>query len=191
MRVDARGCADGRPPRAPAGPEPVRGRYRGAAARAFTLLEILLALALLGLLSAALVTGAVHLVSTQPQSAEEVFWAATRAARREALTSQQPVTLSFDSKEKQFVLGGRSTAAFAIPSAPRDLTVDLLAAQSGGGTVLIGGQLVDTETLPSVSFYPDGTCTPFRVQFRTSGPAQIIAIDPWTCAPMLKMENAF
>jgi len=54
---------------------------------------------------------------------------------------------------------------------------------------LIGGQLVESERIESVSFYPDGTCAPFRVQFRTTGPAKVIAIDPWTCAAMLLEED--
>lgn len=158
---------------------------------AFTLLEILLALALIGLLSAGLVTGATHLLNSQPQSPEEVFWEASRTARRRALNAQQDVALSFDAKEKQFVMVSASglQKTFPVPKAPRELTVDFLHARSGGGSVLIGGQLVDTQTLPSVTYHSDGTCTPFRVQFRTTGPARIIAIDPWTCAPVLIADS--
>ena len=35
-------------------------------------------------------------------------------------------------------------------------------------------------------FYPDGTCTAFRVQFRVGANAWQLAIDPWTCAPVLE-----
>ncbi|ACB74888.1 hypothetical protein Oter_1604 [Opitutus terrae PB90-1] len=169
---------------------PPRCLYPARTRRAFTLLEILLALALIGLLSGALVTGAVSLLNTEPQSPEEVFWAASQQARRAALRTQQEVALSFDAKEKEFVVTEPSgRRSFPIPAASRELTIDLLQAQASGGSVLIGGQLVDTRTLPSVSFYPDGTCTPFRVQFRTTGPARVIAIDPWTCAPVLKTER--
>lgn len=157
---------------------------------AFTLLEILLALALLGLLSAALVSGAAHLVDSRPTRPEDVFWAASNAARRAALHSEHEVTLRFDTKEKRFLLGeGADAPSFPIPNAPRDLTVDLLQGQgeaTGGGPVLISGQLVETRTIPSVTYYPDGTCTAFRVQFRVNGPARVIAIDPWTCAPVLQ-----
>jgi general secretion pathway protein H len=119
-----------------------------------------------------------------------VFWAASQAARRAALQTEREVTLSYDSKEKRFAVGdgGRDAAQyFAIPGATRDLTVELLPGQerSGGGSILIGGQLLENRTIGSVTYYPDGTCAPFRVQFRTNGPARVIAIDPWTCAPML------
>jgi general secretion pathway protein H len=153
------------------------------------LIEILLAVALLGILSAALVSIAPRLASSKSQTPQEIFWEAIRTARRTALKSETEVRLSFDSKEKAFLVeGGAGVQKFAVPET-RDLTIDLLQAQSSGGSVLIGGQLVDTQTLPAVSFYPDGTCTPFRVQFRTTGPAHILAIDPWTCSLVLPEEK--
>lgn len=193
MEADAGERAPGRTsPRAhrcrPQWSSPVGG---GRAARAFTLLEILLALALIGLLASALISGAVRLVSSSPQSPEEVFWDAAHTARRTALNAEREVRLSFDAKEKSFVLddaGEKRT--FPVPDAPRELTIAFLHAQATGGSVLLGGQLVDTATLEDVTFYGDGTCTPFRVQFRTNGPASVIAIDPWTCAPVLTEENS-
>ena len=161
-----------------------RGGIAGSSA-AFTLIEILLAIALLGLLSAAMVSVAGHLADGRPKSPQEVFWEATRVARRTALKTETQVRLSYDAKAKAFVLDAKEGARnFPVPEI-RDLTIDFLQAQSTGGSLLIGGQLVDTQTIPAVSFFPDGTCTPFRVQFRTNGPAHIVAIDPWTCAPVL------
>ena len=161
------------------------GNTRTNSARAFTLLEILLALALIGLLSAALVSGASHLIDGRPKSPAEIFWEATRTSRRTALKSERDTRLSYDAKEKRFVVDdGLQQENFAVQG-ERELTIDLLHAQSTGGSILIGGQLMDTKTLPFVTFYPDGTCMPFRVQFRTTGPAQVLAIDPWTCAEVL------
>jgi general secretion pathway protein H len=170
-------------------PRPSRSGGRG-----FTLLEILLAVALIGLLSAALVSGAVRIVDSQPQRPEDVFWAASQAARRAALQTEREVTLTYDGKEKRFVVGegGGAPQLFVIPGATRDLTVDLLPGQerSGGSSILIGGQLLENRSVASVTYYPDGTCSPFRVQFRANGPARVIAIDPWTCAPMLAHHEA-
>jgi general secretion pathway protein H len=56
--------------------------------------------------------------------------------------------------------------------------------------VLIGGTVVETEPLAAVTFYNDGTCTPFRVQLRANGAAHILSIDPWTCAPVLSKSDA-
>lgn len=158
---------------------------------AFTLLEILVAIALLGLLSAAMVTGASHLLDGRPRTPAEVFWQVVGEARRSALESGAETRLRFDDREKTFVLdAGRGPRTFPVPGATRELTVNLLPAQSTHGALLIGGQLVETESLPFVTFHPDGTCTPFRVQFRTTGPAQVITIDPWTCASILTEEDS-
>jgi general secretion pathway protein H len=154
-------------------------------ARGFTLLEILLAVALIGLLAAALVPTSLHLIGDQPVTPDDVFWQASREARKMALKSEHEVRLSFDEKEKNFVVtDGVGSKTFTVPPV-RDLTIDFLQGKQGKGSVLIGGQLVDTRTLPFVSFFADGTCVPFRVQFRTGGPARILTIDPWTCAPVI------
>lgn len=152
---------------------------------AFTLLEILLAVALIGLLSAGLVAGATHLLDGRARTPTEIFWESVREARRTALTLERETRLSFNAEEKAFVVeaeGGGKT--FGLPEIA-DLSVSFMPALSTGGALLIGGVLVDTEEIESVTFYPDGTCTPFRVQFRTTGPARVLAIDPWTCAPVL------
>ncbi len=153
---------------------------------AFTILEILLALAVLGLLSAVLVSGATHLVSGRPLTPEEVFWDASRHARRTALTTDREVRLSFDEKEKTFLVDdGAGVKSFPLVDPPRELAIDFLPGQTRGRSFLIGGQLVESDPVKSVTYYPDGTCAPFRVQFHATGPARIIAIDPWTCAPVL------
>src|SRR6186713_2553243 len=69
--------------------------------RAFTLLEILLAVALLGILGAAMVSIAPHLANSRPQTPTEIFWEAARTARRSALISEREVRLSFDAKERE------------------------------------------------------------------------------------------
>jgi Tfp pilus assembly protein FimT len=162
---------------------PIATSRRGTSA--FTLLEILLAIGLMALLAGALVAGAIQLVGDKPATPVDVFWQAVLQSRQAALESEHEVRLSFDSKEKTFVLSdGATTKSLPVP-ASKDLTVDFLSAQAGGSTILIGGELVDTQTMPFVTFYPDGTCSAFRIQFRAGGAARILAIDPWTCAQVL------
>lgn len=156
----------------------------------FTLLEILLAVALIGLLAAVLVTTSWHLIGDRAQTPEDVFWQATREARKLALESGREVRLTYDEREKS-LSATDGTAVKTLPLPPqRDLAVDFLPARQGKLTsVLIGGQLVDLNRLTGVSFYADGTCMPFRVQIRAGGPARVLAIDPWTCAPVLTGED--
>lgn len=155
---------------------------------AFTLLEILLAIALMGLLAAVLVTGSVNLLSEKPATPEAVFWKAVQQSRATSLTVEREVRLSFDAKDMAFVVdGGASPQKLAVPpTATKDLTVDFLAPSSSGqSSILVGGELVSTQTVPSVTFYPDGTCGAFRLQLRTGGAAHVLNIDPWTCAQVL------
>jgi len=158
--------------------------------RGFTLLEILLVLGLIGLLVGVLVGGSARLLADRPVTVEGVFWEAAKAARRDALLHQRDVRLRYDGRQRAFVADVRGgEAAFTVPEG--EVKVDFLpVASSTAGLVLIGGLLVDTRTLPSVTFYADGTCSPFRVQVSTGGPARTLAIDPWTCAPVMTRSNA-
>src|SRR4051812_24654477 len=79
-------------------------RHRPQTQRAaFTLIEILLAVALIGLLAAAMVSVGTNVADGRPRSAHDVFWEAARTARRTALKSETNARLSFDQKEKAFV----------------------------------------------------------------------------------------
>jgi len=139
----------------------------------------------MGLLAAVLVTGSVNLLSDKPATPEATFWKAVQQSRATALTAEHDVRLSYEAKEQAFVLNDGVTP-LSLPVPPmRELTVDFLAAQAGQSSVLIGGELVDTKTVPAVTFYPDGTCSAFRVQFRSGGAARVLVIDPWTCAQVL------
>ena len=157
-------------------------------ASAFTLLEMLLTLALIALLAGALIGGSSALLSEKPQSTDDVFWSTVRAARKSALNAQNDLNLRFDERAKAFVLTATDGAGqtFPVPNASSDLVVDFLAAQTTGGSVLLGGTVVEKEPLPGgVTFYSDGTCTAFRAQIRVAGGAHIVAIDPWTCSPVI------
>lgn len=168
------------------------GPDRQAPRAGFTLLEILLVIALIGLLAAALVGGASSLLNTQPSSADDVFWASVQEARKLALQSGNEVVMKYvDDKDqgKAFVLtSGGSTKAFPIPKAG-DLEVTFLSQQKGGTMVMVAGTVLETQKIESATFYPDGTCSPFRVQFYRKGAVHVATIDQWTCAPMLKATD--
>ena len=165
--------------------------FRRAPRRAgFTLLEILVVIALIALLSSVLIVGTSRLLGGRVASADEIFWKMVGEVRKSALLENRDIRLSFDTKTKTFVAGSGELAP-RFPFAPRDaVDVDFLApaSVSGSASILIAGQLVETQTLPFVTFYGDGTCSPFRVQLKGKTSAVILEIDPWTCAPVLKAK---
>ena len=152
----------------------------------FTLVEILLAIALIGLLSWIFVGGSTALLTEKGSSPDEQFWKVCASARKEALEEQKSVIVSYDPKARGFLLNDGGNALAVPVSGPDDLVIDFHPAESNSSSsVLIGGTLVETEPLTSVTFYSDGTCTPFRIQIRTGAGAHLLSIDPWTCAPVL------
>lgn len=162
---------------------PAPGRGYG-----FTILEILLVLALMGLLVGVFVTGFVHMLDQRDKApADEVFWQACQSAQELATLSEQEVLLRFDEKTKNFVMTtGEKTKTSLFPLTESDgTTVQFLRATTGGSAVLIGGRLVEMQQIPFVTFYPDGTCTAFRAQFQQPAGVFVLSIDPWTCAQVL------
>ena len=149
-------------------------------------------IALIALLTSVLVTGAIQLTHEQAVTPEDVFWRAVAETRRIALVSGHDLRMSYDSKgdgpEKSRALIVRSLDGSEkkfLFEQPGDLTVDFLPTQKSNNLVLIGGQAVDTKTIPYVTFFGDGTCSPFRLQIRTGAEARTLTIDPWTCSLVL------
>lgn len=169
-------------------------RFPQRSGRAFTLLEMLLVLALIGLMSGVLIGTGSRLLTPQAQSPQEVFWNAVQEARKLALSLEQDVSLAFvDDREqvgKAFVVrSAQGPKVFPVPDAG-DLEVTFLSQQKGGNLIMIAGTVVETKKVEDVTFYADGTCSPFRVQFFGGGRTMVNAIDPWTCAPALSAEEA-
>ena len=157
----------------------------------FTLIEILLALALVLLLGTIFVSGTNSLLADRTSSPDEQFWKAASAARKEALEEQKTVLLSYDQKAHGFVLNDGAQQRTRPVTGPDDLAIDFHPVRSdSSSSILIGGTLVETEPMAAATFYDDGTCTPFRVQIRTNGGAHMLSIDPWTCAPVLPKSDA-
>ena len=172
--------------------------------RAFTLLEVLLSIAIIALVSTVLIGGSARLLNEQPVTPHDVFWKAVREARKTALQAEHEIRLKFDKDRKEFVLidglapttlapdgftrEERPLKQFPIPAVTAgDLAVDFLgpATKGGGNAILVGGVLIESQTIPFVTFYSDGTCTAFRAQLVRNGGTSILSIDPWTCAPVL------
>ncbi len=182
---------------------------RRAARSAFTLLEVLLALAIIALVASTLIGGASHLLGGTPATPHDVFWKSVQEARKTALRSGREVRLKYDKEKRHFyLLDGLAPTVLAadgftkeerplktfplVGPGAADLTVEFLNASTKGGTLLlIGGVAVESNPVTHVTFYSDGTCSPFRAQFTRPGAASIQSIDPWTCAPVLTPPDPY
>lgn len=109
-------------------------------------------------------------------------------------SSSSKVVLGSSSLGTSIGADGLPAPGVRHPFVPKEVAeIDFLAGKSSGVTgssMLVGGQLVETQTIPFVTFYRDGTCSPFRLQIKTRNGTRILEIDPWTCAQMLNPEAA-
>ncbi len=156
---------------------------RGRGLGAFTLLEVLVTLALIALLSGLLVGGAIALVRDRPTTGEEILRSAIAKTRRHALERYENVRLSYDAQGHCFVASAPD-ATWRIPvTMPGNVDFSFLPVTQGS-VALLGGDVVETSSLPYVTFYRDGGSSPFRAQIKIGTAAQVIVFDPWTCSPM-------
>lgn len=162
---------------------PVHRMPRGHAhLRAFTLVEVLLVLALLALFAAIFIPGVNSMLAQMDERGpEQIASEAVLAARTVALESGRPTELAYDAEKRQLLWGDAGARSDALPVGA---VLELLPLEAGGN-ILLGGELTENqEPLKRVRFFPDGTCQPFRVRLRLGADAKprLLVIDPWTCA---------
>lgn len=151
----------------------------------FTLIEILLVIAVMALLSTLFITGVGVLASREERTLEEVFEEAMREARWLALEGERPVMLGFDDENKAFFLiretGGQRLHEYPVD---QNASVRFLKQRPRATYVLIRGELVQTEPVEQVAFFPDGSSVPFSVEIGYTADRRTYAVDPWTGAPL-------
>jgi len=160
------------------------GRFESRPGRqAFTLLEVLLAIALLGLLASLFITGGSDLFRARERTAADVFWQAVQAARLQAVQEDVTVRLRYNEKDHQVVWSSvGSSHELDWPGK----NLEFLPVEQSD-TILLGGQLAGTGRLKVVRFHADGGVDRFRAQL-TDAAGQItrLELDTWTCAPVLR-----
>lgn len=152
--------------------------------RAFTLLEVILAIALLGIVATLFITGGSEMFRARERTLVDVFWSAVQAARLQAVQEDTMVTMRFDEKGRRIVWRSANNEVHATDWPGR--TLEFLSPESRD-SVLIGGQQVGTGRLVAVRFYADGTTDRFRAQLTdASGQVSRLELDPWTAAPVVR-----
>jgi general secretion pathway protein H len=152
------------------------GKRRGG----FTLLEILLVLALLALLGSVMVGGAVSLLkANEAKDPETALLKMMQTIRGEAVAKGTIIELRPLPDDGGFAWG--ESGVEVLPE-NKTIKVTLIAAEMVRAS-LIGGQLEEAP-VKRVRFYPDGSCDPVRVQVRRGEARNVYAIDPWTAAPL-------
>lgn len=162
------------------------GSHRGAMAgpscrEGFTLVEVLLVMALLALFAAVFIPGVNSILrEIDSRGPEQLLAESILAARSEALETGREVELRYEEQTRQLVWGAAAVRAEALPLG---VTCELLPV-AAGGNILLGGVLTEAqEPLRRVRFFPDGTCDAFRVRLKMMGESpRLYLIDPWTCA---------
>jgi type II secretory pathway pseudopilin PulG len=156
---------------------------------AFTLVEILLTLAVMALLGSLLLPGVNSIMGSMAErEPAQVIWTTLSQVREQALLGNRPLRLTFSEDKTQLIwTDGQQRWTKELP---QSCHAQLLPAYAGN-QVLIGGQAIETKIISGVYFYADGACDAFRVQLRPeAGPPQILSVDPWTAAPIIKTSNA-
>ena len=156
-------------------------RARVSRRAGFTLVEVLLVLALMALLSGVLIVGGANLLDGGKDDPEAALLAVLQKVRREAVERDVVIELRIEGDGETFIWGDRPEQAVTLPVS-ENVRARLLAPTSLGA-VLIGGE-AEERPLPRLRIYPDGTCDIARLEVRRNGARRLHDIDPMTCAPL-------
>lgn len=160
----------------------------------FTLIEVMLTIALIALLSTVFVYNISSLLrDTDIRSLENEYWRAVDAAKTKAVYGQKPYRVEWLPKETAFVISSSGdTQRFEMDtSALGDVEVEVVfeEASAENSFILVDGQLVRQREVTDVTFYPDGTCTPFSVTLRIGDYMNQFKMDPWTGARLVESDD--
>lgn len=167
------------------GPDQILLRVQRRAA--FTLVEVLVVVALMGIAATVFIGNITDLFRAKEQRADDAFWQAVTASRQLALDSNQIVVLRYDEEKHQLKWVGETAAGSTLAYPGKQLQ---FLATNAQGFMLLGGQLTETDPLKFVRFFPDGCCDGFRAQLVDKADKRmVLSVDQWTCAQIVTAAN--
>lgn len=160
-------------------------RFTRVSRRGFTLFELLLVLALIGLFSTVFVLNINSLMKDgEMETLEREYWRAVESARTGAVFKQQAHFLEWDPKGDRFlVLSAGAVQEFPVEiesAAGLEIEVFFEEVAPENSYVLIAGELVAKREIVKVGFFPDGTCSPYQVSMKIAEFETQFKMDPWT-----------
>lgn len=165
------------------------------ARQAFTLIEMMLTIALIALLSSLFIWNIDSLLKQgELESLQNELWGAVERAKQSAVFSRQPHVVRFDEELQAFIVSaGSEQITFEVDTDGFSEGVEIAVAFNEtlpkDGYRLVRGELVTQREIESVTFYPDGTCTPFSVDLRIGEYESAFQIDPWTGCQLTMPEE--
>ncbi|HAT60746.1 MAG TPA: hypothetical protein DCS60_08260 [Opitutae bacterium] len=163
--------------------------------RAFTLIELMLTMALIALLSSLFIWNINALLKQgELEALQNELWGVVEKAKQAAVFSRQPHKVRFDEKLKSFMVSsGEEEIAYQVDTSgfgeEVEIEVFFKMILPKDGYRLVRGELVTYREIESVTFFPDGTCTPFSVDLKIGEYKSGYQIDPWTGSQLTAPEE--
>lgn len=128
------------------------------------------------------------------EALQNELWGAVEKAKQSAVFSRQANKVRFDLDQQAFLVSSNGVEVpFKVDTSGLgediEIEVRFKMVLPKDGYRLVRGQLVTHREIESVTFYPDGTCTPFSVDLRIGDYESSYQIDPWTGSQLTKPEE--
>lgn len=163
--------------------KPGTGLEAGRPTQAYTLLEIIVVLALIALLGSIFLISATAVFRTQEdQTVETILQKAIMESRLLAVREGIESRLRYDRESGFLSLEGAGSGLTFGPllEDERPLDFRFLTKRATRELVLIRGEVIDTRETPYVRFFPDGASEPFLVEWVFRGQNVRQEFDLWT-----------
>lgn len=161
----------------------------------FTLIELMLTMALIALLSSLFIWNIQSLLKQgELEALQNELWSAVEKAKQSAVFNRVPHRVRFDQESQAFMVSADGEEVpFKVDTSGLgeevEIEVIFKLMLPRDGYRLIRGELVTHKEIETITFFPDGTCTPFSVDLKIAEYESSYQIDPWTGSQMTQPEE--